>query len=800
MGFILDLRYALRLLAKSPKFTIMTSFILMGGLTVSLMAFNFVFTMAKKPLDTPEGHSIVGVAVSGQYPTDLLLGTDVAALDKQVLEQYYAQYSYSLRQSGRLTNEKIGMNTVVHRVSSNFFDFTRFTPLLGRSFTEAEEQAGQNRVMAISYRVWQSLFNGDSNVIGRTTRLDTQSYEIVAVMPKGYRFPIQADLWVPLTNDFWQSPQAKTASIKILARFKPDADQAGANDFLASHLNERTLERLSESEKADYEQIEVEHLSIPEQHLKDSVTDIFLALQGIALAILLMACINTGNLIFARSIERQKESAIRAALGAKQGRLVRQLVLEGGLLTLVGGFLAILLAGWLIDLVNHAMRSNNDGKMPFWFVWQMDWQTMSVAWVFMLITFIFACLLPAMRATKIDINMVLRDGTRGALGRAAGKVSRLLVVVQVALIASLMLTGSLGIVLMNKVADAVIDKQLSNRFLGDFEFTSREIAQQHSQNLLQTLKAQPNILDTGIQENTGPASIRLQGQPLDAKVDILITTGNISMFGQEVLSGRAIDFRDNEDSGKVAIVSDSFVKQYWPATDPLGQMLEIEVDGQFMPHRVIGVADNRGYNSQGVFAQPEHYHEIHISYLQSTSTRAQISIQTSDNVEQGKQEFYNVSYQLDVKPYLTDFRDRQATGEAFSNFVGLITKVIIYSGLFSLFLALMGVFGVAASNVAMRKHEVGIRRAIGAKDRAIIVLFLKRNMVPLSIGLFIGLTIYAVVCYLFSTMVGNRIEVTTYITIALVSSLVLSFILCMAAYFPTRTAIEKEPFEILRAE
>ncbi|NQZ07205.1 MAG: ABC transporter permease [Algicola sp.] len=805
MGFLLDLRYALRLLAKSPKFTVLTSFILMGGLTVSLLTFNFVSTMAFKPLDTPEGNTIVTFGVSGQYPAEQILGSDIAKLgsqlqDSQLFDTLYAEYTFNYRDDARLSSDDIGMDLYVERVSSNFFDFTRFAPLLGRNFTVQDEESANNNVVAISYKVWQTLFSGDEQIIGKNVTLDTRPVQIIAVMPQGYHFPINAELWLPIDASFMHSQTARSTPIGIMARLQPDVSRERADQLLADQLSAYTYQSLTVSEQADFEEVQVKHQSVPEHKMEGATGGMFLGFQGIATIILLMACINTGNLIFARSIERQKESAIRSALGAKHGRLIRQLVCEGAILTLIGGFFAILASGWLIDVFNKAMHASTSGHLPFWFVWQMDWQTLSVALIFMAVTFVFACLLPAVKAANMDINSVLRDGTRGALGRNAGKISRILVTTQVALIACLMLGGSLGVVLMYKVMDVVADDKYTNRFQAKFDLESTHQKGEFLQNMLTQLTAQTNIVQAGMMDNRGPQNIRIDGNEQQMRVDIISSSGHGEFFDLSIGTGRDIDHKDNLNSARVCLVSQSFADRYWPQQDPTGKMLDIEIDGKMLPHRLVGVISNMGGNSQGVFAQVEHYDEVHVSYYQNPYADLHVTFGTTEQAEKGEEDFYRVVHQLDVKSLLVDFNDQAVSGNTLLKVMVLTTKVIVYAGLFSLFLALMGVYGVAASGVALRSQEIGIRRAIGAKDKAIILLFLKRNMRPLVIGLSIGLLVYTVACFIFSNMVGNRIEVSMYITIALLASLVLSFILALAAYFPTRRAIEHEPAVTLRAD
>ena len=804
MGFLLDLRYALRLLAKAPKFTVMTSFILMGGLAVSLLTFNFVYTIAFKPLDTPQGESIVGLKIHGDYPNGAILSKDLVDWDQGMIDDIYAEYAYSFREEVRLADGGMGRNLFGERVSANYFEFTRFEPLHGRSFTAQDEQSGGANVVAISYRTWQSMFGADESVIGRSVTLNNQAFEVVAVMPKGYQFPVGADLWLPIKKAYLSSPEAADVALSLVARMRDGISDDRANTDMAGFLSTRAYDALSESEKANFSSVRVEHLSLPELNMDGVGGIMFIGLQSIALAILLMAGINAGNMIFARSIERQKESAIRSALGATQKRLIRQLVIEGGLLTLLGGFFALFLTGWLLNVLDNIMQMALGANLPFWWQWQLDWQTITVALVFILFTFVFACLLPAVRAANMDINTVLRDGTRGALGRGAGRMSRILVTVQITLIAILMLTGSLGSSVIFKVIDVVESEQNEGRYramielVGDKYDTQQEKAE-FVKNLMLQMRSKSNIVEGGIFDNVGTQLVRIGDD--EQRIDVISTTGNIAFFNLNILQGRDIDSRDDENNARVAMVSKSFVERYWPGQDVVGKMIDVNLEEKNLPHQIIGVVSNRGSNTQGAYAPVDQFDEVYISHLQYTYEYIPVIFEgTAEEAAKGEEDFYQVLYQLDATETLDHVVDLQRNANVMSEMLILTTKIIFYSGIFSLFLALMGVYGVAASAVAMRNHEIGIRRAIGARDSVIIRLFLKRNMVPLSVGLGIGLLIYVLSTFIFSQMLGGRIDMFTYIIIAVVTSALLTAMLLLSAYFPTRRAIEKEPSEVLRFE
>ncbi len=804
MGFILDIRYALRLLAKSPKFTLLTSFILMAGLTVSLLTFNFVYTISFKPLDGEQASSIRTPHLSGATDNRSLTFEDVDNIGEYQLNSIYSEYVLHFREEVRLNSEGKTANLLGEKVTVNFFDFTGGTPILGRNFNNSDGQRGATPVVAISHHVWQNIFAGQPDIIGKNLLLGGASYEVIAVMPEGFKFPVTSDLWLPFEREQLKAFDQKGKIISILAKINPQISGSQANDRLAQQLQQVRLKRLTETEKVDFVSPTITHMTLQQQNIEGMGAFIFIGLQGFALAILFMACINTGNLLFSRSIERQKETAIRGALGATTKRLVRQLVCEGGILTLLGGLMAIVVTGWILNLVNSNLQISLGSGMPFWWQWQLDWQTLAVAVLFMVFTFIFACLIPSIRAANMDINTVLRDGTRGSLGRGAGKLSNIIVTVQVAIIAILMLSGSLGSSVIFTVIDVVKAERTENRFSAYFDLSHPDYTSAHSkvtfvESSIQSLSRLSSINQAAMLQGLGLNPVRMD-KDTRLRVDVMTTMGNLDFFEQKIVSGRGIDARDNSENMRVALVSESFVQRHWENVSPLGKQIDVDLDGKFVTHTVVGVVSDRNGNTQGMYAPISQYDEIYVSYLQSPHDWVQLIFEGSNTVNSSQKDFYTWLERAQANELFSFIVDLEKNANLYADMLSMMSDGVIYSGVFSLFLALMGVYGVSAASVVMRSHEIGIRRALGAKDKSIIILFLKRNMGPLVIGLGIGLLIYALSSFIFASMIGSKITIMTYIIIAVTTSVLLTFMLMLSGYLPTRRAVVEEPIAALRAE
>ncbi len=805
MGLLMDFRYAFRLLAKSPKFAILTIFILLGGLTVSLISYNYVNTIAFKALDTPEGESIVTIILDGDYSAADIRADHFSQIGKTQFKTQFSEFTLYNQVSMRLSLGETGKDIVANRVSDEFFEFTRFQPLLGRSFTPEDNSRGAPKVAAISYALWHSAFNADPQVINGNIKLNNESHRIIAVMPKGYRFPLTSEAWVPLSLNSMSEVEKSKLHLNFMARLNKNIDKQQVALFFTEHLTRLSRHTMSASELENFNTINTKVVSFQEHFLGGAASYIFGFLQFISLAILLMACINTGNLLFARAIQRQKETAIRAALGARQSRLIRQLICEGLILTVIGGGLAILLTGGLLEIFDKVMTSITSNLLPFWWHWSLDGDTLFAAIIFLVITFVFACLLPAIKAARQSINDTLRDGTRGALGKGVGKISRVLVTVQIAVISILMLVGSLSLTLMDQMLAVTGEIDQQDKYLARFDFTAQndlndEEKSEFIAKLLFHIGQQPGFVATSVLNGGKQTPMRLQNNEQIFTTDLLLTTGSLNTHQLPILRGRDINERDDQHAMRVVLVSESFAQRHWPDGSALDRTLLLTVADKEIAHKVVGIVTNKARNQQGLFAAADKYDEVYMSYYQQPAIAASIRFEMAMGKEHALESFYRALYAVrsDITPTMVS--DYSSNLNLLAKILDLVTNTTIYIGIFSLFLALMGIYGLTANSVAIRYHEVGIRRAIGAKDQEIIKLFIRNSAKQLMVGLGLGLAFYTLICMLFSQFVQIKVESFMYIGIAVVTCLLLTSVVFIAVYLPTRNAVKLEPAVTLRAD
>ncbi len=504
MSVLIDIKYALRLLFKAPKFTAMTLSVLVGGLSISLFTFSFLYSTLYKALPLPEGATAlalstetIGISMDMNPNQNLLSAYEFSQI--AVNQTSLAEFGLYDSRDSRLTFEDTGKNIPTTYVDSGFFKFSRTPALMGRTIQLQDMVDGATPVAVISYGTWQNELSANENVLEMSITLNDRLTDIIGVMPQGYRFPGVAKIWLPLNQSQLDAQQNTSSYFTAYARLKSGISNEQATKRLSSALDilyQQSVELYNEPEAS-----KVIHLrSYPMDQVSGVGNTAFIFLNAIAWSILALGCINVGNLLLARSIERQKETAIRAALGASSKRLVSQLMWEGVIITTVGAILSVLLVGAALDYTEIVLHSWMPNSLVFWWHWGMDIETLSMALIVTLVTISLSAFLPAWRSAHQDINTTLRDGTRGAQSKKAGRLSRLLVTTQVFLVAFLMLLGALsGYITQTfinlEIGDDYSDSMRATINLPKDKYKTPQEQAQLFQSLLERIKSDSSVID-----------------------------------------------------------------------------------------------------------------------------------------------------------------------------------------------------------------------------------------------------------------------------------------------------------------
>ena len=807
MSVWLDIKYALRLLFKAPKFTAMTLGVLIGGLSISLFTFSFLYTTVYKELPLPEGKTAKAVGVFYEGSMSIISSYEYQQVKDDLT--HFAEFGIYDQRNIRLSVEQSGKSISGSYVREGFFEFSRTSPILGRTIEAIDRISGATPVALISYEIWQSELNGADDVLERTMMLNGTITQIIGVMPKDYRFPNTAKIWLPLSDDELKVTHQLGNYYYAYARVKVGSTIEQAELELGQAINQVYQQNVKLFDLPEVQK-SVKLLTFQMAQTGGEGGIAFAFLNGVSWLILLLACINVGNLLLARSIERQKETAIRAALGATTKRLVSQLMWEGIIISTLGGVLAILLAGAALDYTEVALHSWIPSGGSFWWHYGMDAETLLMGVVFTLVTILLAAFLPAWRSAHQDINTTLRDGTRGAQSKKASKVSKLLVTAQVFLVAILMLIGSISAFIAHNFINLELGDNYENVISARFSIPENKYPEPEQQLMLinqlaEQIKQHPNVIDVVTNNWLDYAPVTFEGVDYSSdddkpKIDIISVIGDTATIGVHLVAGRQLTHLDNTKARKVVLISQSMANRYWPGQSPLEQSFSIDIDNKTEQVFVVGVVTDR-MNPRSLFSRLDTEDEIYISGSQFINAFQIFYYRVLPNAENTEEIFYQAMFQTDRSIELTySVQPAEKNRNLMRESMGLLSDITFGTGFFALLLALVGIYGLTANAVAQRTHEVGIRRAVGASDKTIIQMFLRQGAKQLIIGLGLALSLFALMSYGFHHFTDEIFPIYMYFIQALIVSIGLSVVVMFAIYSPTKRAVKMEPSLALRYE
>jgi predicted permease len=807
MSTFIDIKYAFRLLFKSPKFTAMTLAVLVGGLSISLFTFSFLYSTMHKDLDLPNGESML--SVNAEFNGEFQLWTSYEFFMIKEKQTVLSEFGIYDKQDFRLSFEDSGKNVYGTYVDQGFFDFSVTKAALGRTLQAADIEAGASPVAVISTQIWVSDYSSSKDIIGKTIIVNDIVTEIVGVMPQGYLFPGSSHIWLPIEPSLIKKTANNPNHVHLYGRIKPDISRAKAEQALSQQINTIYQQNATQYdlEKGDKS---VRFWSFPFAQMGGEGTVIFTFLNVIAGMILLLACINVGNLLLARAIERQKETAIRAALGASNTRLVSQLMWEGVIITLLGGVLSVLLVGAALHYTDIILHSWNSKTLVFWWRWGMDKETLLMAAAFTIVTIFLSSFLPAWGSANQDINTTLRDGTRGAQGKKAGRLSRFLVTTQVFLVAILMLIGSMSGYISNKLVNLETGDDYTNVMRARLSLPENKYAEPQQQitfyqNLMTDIKSHPRVAGVVMNNWLGNFPLTLEGidytdEKSKPSVDTLSVIGKTDTIGVNLVDGRFLNHQDKKGNRKVALISQSMASRYWPGESVIGKSFQLKIDEKNEKLFIVGVVTNR-MNPKTMLGKLDSADEVYTSGLQFMTAFQNFFYLIEGELINSEEIFYQALYKIDRNIDLFYAVEPAEKNRGMMRDVMQLTSNITFgTGFFALMLALVGIYGLTANSVAQRTHEVGIRRAVGATDKSIVDMFMKQGAKQLIKGLGLALIIFVLIAFGFNKMSEGIFPTYLYVVLAVTVVIGLSAIVMLAIYAPTTRAVKMEPSSALRYE
>jgi putative ABC transport system permease protein len=809
MGALLqDIRYGARMLWKSPGFTLVAIFTLALGIGANSAIFSVVNTVLLRPLAFRNPETLV--RVKGELKKQ---GVDLEPLsypdfvDLKAQSQALEHVAAYTQTTGALTGGSEPERLRGANVSADLFPLLGVEPFIGRAFSPEEDRVGSNAVVVLSHALWQRRFGSDPRVVGQEIMLNGRSTTVVGVMPPDFNFPIQSaqrDYWMPLAPSVGERAEQRGSHyLNVIGRLKPGYTLAQAEGETVA-LSKRLEEQYAETNTG----FSLAVVSAHEDVVKD-VKPALLILLGAVGFVLLIACANVANLLLARAAGRAKEIAIRTALGAGRLRIVRQLLTESVLLSLVGGTLGLLIAVWGVDL----LVASSPADIPRVKEIGLDMRVLVFTLLISVVTGIIFGLVPALQSSKLDLNESLKEGGRGSTeGLRRNRVRSLLVVSEVALSLVLLISAGLLIKSFMRLRDVNPGFNPNNVLAVNISLPPAKYADEPRQaaffrDVLERIKATPGVVSAGAvftlplsgsnRANTFDIAGRPPANPGEAPEanDRVATPDYFRAMGIPLLKGRVFTERDDADAPPVSIINESFARRFFAGEDPLGKRIVTDSDRFPQGSEIIGVVGDVRHKS----LDAEGGAELYRSYLQSPERSMSLVVRTEQaDPTSIASSIRSIVQQVDKDQPLSNI---QTMDQLLADSVARRRFNMLLLGIFAsvaLLLAAIGIFGVMNYSVTQRTHEIGIRMALGAQAGDVLRMVVGQGMALAFIGVALGLIASFVITRVMSNLLFG-VSATDPVTFAGVS-LLLSVIALLACYIPARRATRVEPIIALRYE
>jgi putative ABC transport system permease protein len=814
-----DLRFGLRVLIQQPGFTTIAVLTLALGIGANTAIFTVINGVLLRPLPFDEPERLVML-----WESNPRKNIDQQRPSQPNLVEWKAQSS-SFENIGYWSgageyNLAASDGTEKVRgayVESNLFPTLRVQPQIGRTFARDDDIEKGNRVAIISHDHWQRRYAADPQVLGRSLTVDTfgrVEYTIIGVMPHGFSFPDKTEIWLPAGWNGLPRNRREGHWLSTIARLKSTASLDQARSELNTIQN-----RIAADNPKDFIGSNVAVVPLLEQTLGSNLRAALLILWGVVACVLLISCANVANLLLARAADRQKELAIRLALGVDRLRIVRQLVAESLILAIAGGTVGILLAKWTLNL----LIAFNADHVPRLSEARLDWTSLGFTLIVACITGVLFGLAPALQITRTDLYTTLKDAGKGGMqGRERRRMREILVVSQVALSMILLTAAALMIrsfAQLTRVDRGFQPDQLVTAGL-DFSvsgFTTwlrpTETRPQVSiRELLDRLRSQPGIQEVAAASDQAGIQITFESRQSGAEEDYPrtafqgVTPDYFRAMGISLLRGAPFSENDSFEAPRIAIISESLARRYFPNESPVG--------GRIYPGRLnpgqSGVPDRVTQRSQwieitgvvtdtkSINLNPEIEPNIYVPYWQWPMQRPTLFVRTSGNPTHVASTIYGEVKALNKglpMPRIQTMNERLSDVVAQPRFQTLLLGLF---GLVTLVLVSAGIYSVVSYSVSRRTQEFGIRMALGARTRDVLSLVIWNGMKLVCVGIGLGLVGSFLLTRLLKRLLFG-VSATDPIAFVL-ATLVLAGVVLLACSFPARRATRVDPATALRYE
>jgi putative ABC transport system permease protein len=806
-----DIRYGARMLWKHRLATLVCAMALALGIGANTAMFSVAeaFLLHSVPFENPD-RIVAMVNVRPQQNIDRNAVAPATYLDWKTQVKSFEQMGAYEWDEVNLTGNREPEKVQGFDVTANFFGLLGVQPKMGRTFLPEEEQPGKEQEIILSYGLWERRYASDPNILNKIVKVDGKSFTIVGVMEKGFDFPMPAEAWMPLALDVKQRSERNSRYIWPLGRLKPDISfkQAAAE---MGGLAQREADAYPDS----YKGWQLRVMTVRESATSDLTRQYTLLLMGAVGFVLLIACADVANVQFARISGRQKELAVRAAMGASRGRIVCQLLTESILLALLGSAAGLLFAQWDITLILAHMPADVAKFVAGWKTISLDANAFLFTLGIALFSGILSGIAPALLTSRTNVSETLKESGRGASsGRARHRLRNTLVVAEISL--SLVLLVGAGLLVKNFTALINVNERYRpesiltmNVGLPELQYKAEPGRVSFHEQVLQRLSALPNVQSAAMVTHVpyadgggvGTRTFSVEGRPTTDRGEVssaIVQTISPNYFGLMQIAlreGRELADTDADSTLLVTVISKSLARRYFPEENPLGKKLKVGQGVQSSPWlTIVGIVDDVHYS----WIEKEDMPTIYRAYRQSPPFYASLVLRTSGDP---------LSFVHDVRsqvaavdPELSVYNIKPLDKVISESIVGIAYVAVMMGilGIIALVLASVGVYGVMSYAVSERTNEIGIRMAMGATSGDIQRMVLGKGTLLTLIGMGIGLPVaFALANALSSLLFGVKVADPVAF---LVLPLVLAAVATLASYLPARRAVRVDPITALRYE
>ena len=803
-----DLRYGARMLARKPGFTAVAALTIALGIGANTAIFSFADLLLRRPIALPDLNRLAAVREQRPERRDGEPVSPANFLDWREQSKSFESLAAYQYWTTNITGEGQPEALEGIRVTPNFFATLGVRPAQGRTILSEEGEPGRNRVVVVSDGFWRRRFGMDPNILGRSVQLDGQSFAVVGVMPRNFSFPLgDPDLWVPLAMDARERSLRGARYLTAIGRLKPGVTLGQARAEMQTIW--RRLEQMYPDANAGRG---VRVVALREQIINETTRQFVLLLVGAVGFVLLIACANVANLQLARAAGRQREIALRAALGASRWRVLRQLLTESVLLSTLGAALGLIVAIWGVDILRASMPADVIKYLGDWNSLAVNARALAFTLFLAVLAGVVSGLAPAWQTSRADLNDALKEGSGRATRGGSHRFSSVFVVAEVALAlvllvgASLMVKGFAFLLTENPRLEP--EKLLTFRVtLPEAKYREPHQRKAFYDQALERLQALPDVQSAAVvsglpysfHESSTTLSIEGRPAPLPGQLPTAMPQSIGAQYFRTmripVREGRQFDERDTAEAPGVAIVSESMAQRLWPGESPIGKRLKFGSPDSSSPWLTIAgvVGDVR----HDVFER-SYRSTLYRPYQQeppgATDFVIRSSVDPMDLLSLARGELLRVDKDqpiLETESLAKKIYD-QATGLRYA------AVLMALFGALALVLSAVGVYGVMAYSVAERRHEIGIRIALGAGPSDVVCTVMGRGILLTASGWITGMaTAFALARLLASIIYG----VSAWDAMSFTAAPLFLFAVALAAcYIPSRLAPKVDPIIVVRYE